>query len=126
MALRYVAPAYKVTGSARSPWGGNAPLEVEQAFNSIIMFTNTRQEEDWGNLEEYKYLSAVFNPEGVREAVMNNIAPRIICLFPKLKGRGRTAYICPIISQEGYLNGYVVAKNAADALTAAKYMAGGA
>lgn len=126
MTLRYVAPTYKVVEPPRSPWGGNVPYEVEQAFKSVIVFTRDRREEDWGNLEIFKYLSAKFNPEGAKEAVRNNVVPRIIYLFPELKSRENTAYICPIISKEGYLTGYVVAKKKKDAFTIAEYLAGGA
>ena len=42
MTLRYVAPTYKVVESPRSPWGGNVPYEVEQAFKSVIVFTRDR------------------------------------------------------------------------------------
>lgn len=125
MAVVYVEPAYEVIAPPRSPWGGNAPLEVEQAFESIIIFTTVRQGKEWGNLDAFKYLSARFNPDGAQKAVMSNIAPWIIYMFPELKGRERTAYICPIISKEGYLTGYVVAKNAAGALTMSKFLAGG-
>lgn len=126
MTLRYVAPTYKVVEPPRSPWGGDVPYEVEQAFNSVIVFTTERREENWGNLEIFKYLSARFNPEGAKAAVMNHVAPRVIYLFPNLKSRENTAYICPIISKEGYLIGYVVAKKKKDAFTIAEYLAGGA
>ena len=126
MTLRYVAPNYKVVEPPRSPCGGNVPYEVEQAFKSVIVFTRDRREEDWGNLEVFKYLSVKFNPEGAKAAVMRNVAPRVIYLFPNLKSRENKAYICPIISKEGYLTGYVVAKKKKDAFTAAKYLAGGA
>lgn len=56
---------------------------------------------------------------------MRDVAPRVIYLFPNLKSRENTAYICPIISKEGYLTGYVVAKKKKDAFTIAKYLAGG-
>lgn len=127
MTLRYVAPNYKVVEPPRSPWGGNVPYEVEQAFKSVIVFTRYRREEDWGNLEIFKYLSARFNPEGAKAVVMSNVAPKVIYLFPKLKHKEYVAYICPILSAggEGYLTGYVVAKKKKDAFTAAKYLAGG-
>lgn len=66
MTLRYVAPTYKVVEPPRSPWEGSVPYEVEQAFKSVIVFTRDRREEDWGNLEVFKYLSAKFNPEGLK------------------------------------------------------------
>lgn len=126
MTLRYVAPNYKVVEPPRSPWGGNVPYEVEQVFKSVIVFTRDRREEDWGNLEVFKYLSAKFNPKGVKAAIMSNVASRVIYLLPELKHKEYVAYICPIISKEGYLTGYVVAKKKKDAFTAAKYLAGGA
>lgn len=127
MTLRYVAPTYKVVEPPRSPWGGNVPYEVEQAFKSVIMFTCDWREEDWGNLEIFKYLSAKFNPEGAKAAIMSNVAPRVIYLFPELKHKEYVAYICPILSAggEGYLAGYVVAKKKRDVFTVAKYLAGG-
>lgn len=128
MTLRYVAPTYKVVESPRSPWGDDVPYEVKQAFKSVIMFTRYRREEDWGNLEIFKYLSARFNPEGAKAVVMSNVAPKVIYLFPKLKHKEYVAYICPILSAggEGYLTGYVVAKKKKDAFTIAEYLAGGA
>ena len=101
MTLRYVAPTYKVVESPRSPWGDDVPYEVKQAFKSVIMFTRYRREEDWGNLEIFKYLSARFNPEGAKAVVMSNVAPKVIYLFP------------------------VVAKKKKDVFTIAKYLAGG-
>jgi hypothetical protein len=128
MTLRYVAPTYEVIAPPRTPWEGDAPYEVEQAFDSVIMFTHDRREEDWGNLEIFEYLSAKFNPEGAKAAVMSNVAPRVIYLLPELKYKECVAYICPILSAggEGYLVGYVVARKKKDAFTVAKYLAGGA
>ena len=128
MTIKYVAPDYKVTARPRTLWGGDVPSEVEQALESVIVFTTNRDKEDWGNLEEYKYLSAVFNPGRAKETVMRNVVPRIIYQHPNLKGAEHMAYICPVTSEDGagYLVGYVVAWNKEDALTVAGYLAGAA
>lgn len=126
MTIKYVAPDYKVTARPRTLWDGEVPSEVEQALESVIVFTTNRDKEGWGNLEEYKYLSAVFDPGKAKETVMRNIVPGVIYRFPKLKSKENTAYICPITSEDGvgYLVGYTVAWNKEDALTVAGYLAG--
>lgn len=128
MAIKYVEPVYKVTEKPRTLWEGGVPSGVERALGAVILFTVTQDKDGWGNLEEYKYLSAVFNPGRAKETVMRNIVPRIIYQHPKLKGAEHMAYICPVTSEDGagYLVGYVVAWNKEDALTVAGYLAGAA
>ena len=127
MAIAYVDPTYKVIEKPRNLWSGDVPSEVEQALCAVTIVADDRKTQIWGSFDEFKYLSAVFNPAGMCEAVFRHIVPQIIYLFPKLGKREVTAYICPIISDsgEGYRRGFVVAENAEDALTVAEYMSGG-
>ena len=60
MAIKYVEPVYKVTEKPRTLWEGGVPSGVERALGTVILFTVTQDKDGWGNLEEYKYLSAVF------------------------------------------------------------------
>lgn len=125
MAIAYVDPTYKVTEKPRNLWSGDVPSEVEQALCAAIIVADDRKTQIWGSFDEFKYLSAVFNPAGMREAVFRHVVPHIIYLFPKLGKREVTAYICPITSKEGYITGYVVAWDKEDAFTVAGYLAGG-
>lgn len=128
MAIKYVDPVYKVTEKPRTLWEGDIPSGAERALGAVILFMTTQDDDSWGNLEEYKYLSSVFNPGRAKETVMRTIVPRIIYQLPKLKGAEHTAYLCPVTSEDGvgYLVGYVVAWNKEDALTVAGYLAGAA
>lgn len=92
MAIKYVEPVYKVSEKPRTLWEGGVPSGVERALGAVILFTVTQDKDGWGNLEEYKYLSAVFNPgrAGRRETARTTQRVRLLGT-PQRGGRSRGA-----------------------------------
>lgn len=146
MELKYVEPAYTVAekrslftktldGNRRldivarpvNPCIGDYPYVIEQAFRSVIMCVTDLRKEDPALIGLLNRLSGELDSEDVQREILNAAPPRIIRPFPQLKQDGRTAYICPVISErgEGYRLGYVVAWQEEDALDVAEFMAGG-
>ena len=145
MALKFVSPAYTIAekrslfsktldGNRRldivarpvNPCIGDYPYVIEQAFKSVIMCVTDLRKEDLAIIGLLNRLSGELDSEDVQRGILNAILPMIIRPFPQLKQDGRTAYICPVISErgEGYRLGYVVAWQEEDALDVAAYMAG--
>jgi len=109
------------------PLTGYTPLEVAQAFKSVIMWGPYFKGNTLFTPAELKALCEGTGSDSERAALLDAVKSKILSKFPELKDDPRTASICPIITgvEEEHLTGHVLAWDAADAHTVAEYLAGG-
>lgn len=116
-----------ITTRPINPGYGDLPPEVEDAFESILLDAPTTLNENPLLSRALYALGNEPDSEEAKRELLGWVARKITTRCPGLVNEGRTAYVCPVFSDEGvgFRRGYVVGTDEADTRTVTEFLAGG-
>lgn len=116
-----------ITTRPINPGYGDLPPEVKDAFESILFDVPTTLNENPLLSRALYTLGMDPDSEEAKHGLLGWVARKITARCPGLVNEGRTAYVCPVFSDEGagFRRGYVVGTDEADTRTVAEFLAGG-
>ena len=116
-----------ITTRPINPGYGDLPPEVEDAFESILFDVPTTLNENTPLSRALYALDKEPDSEEAKLKLLGWVGHKITTRCPELLEDGRTAYVCPVFSDEGvgFSRGYVVGTDEADTRIVAEFLAGG-
>lgn len=116
-----------ITTRPINPGYGDLPPEVEDAFESILFDVPTTLNENPPLSRALYALDKEPDSEEAKLKLLGWVGHKITTRCPELLEDGRTAYVCPVFSDEGvgFSRGYVVGTDEADTRIVAEFLAGG-
>ena len=116
-----------ITTQPINPGYGDLPPEVKDAFESILFDVPTTLNENPPLSRALYALAKEPDSEEAKLKLLGWVGRKITTRCPELLEDGRTAYVCPVFSDEGvgFSRGYVVGTDEADTRIVAEFLAGG-